>query len=156
VFRFISNLVVAIYGRFPIFGHLRSSVAVIRNSDGRYLVIERADRRGLGFPGGLRWLWESAEATLRREVAEETGLHVESARLLFRYLDDHYVPGDISVFEAVASGELKSSWEGVPRWSTLEAIAADPFASHLEILQFLRGRTEAPGSGGGRPGSSIP
>lgn len=136
LFFLLSKIAVATYGRFPIFGHLRSAVGVIRQQ-GRFLMIDRSDGHGLGFPGGLSWPWEADEQTMRREVREETGLQVQSARLLFRYRDEHYIPGFISVYEVEATGKVRGSWEGEPVWCSLADITAKPFASHAQIVQFL-------------------
>ena len=135
-FFWLSQLVVATYGRFPVFGPVRSAVGLIRRGD-LWLTVERADRRGLCCPGGVAVPWESNEACLRREVEEETGLHVTTCRFLFEYFDRKFLPGSICVFEAEAEGEVKSSWEGVAGWSTLDQLASRIFPSQHVLLGYL-------------------
>jgi len=53
LFRVISRSCIAAYGRFPVFGALRGSAAVIRRGH-RFLVVERSDGLGLAFPGAWR------------------------------------------------------------------------------------------------------
>jgi len=117
LFWIVSRVAFAFYNRFPIYGTLRSAVGIIRRGSD-YLVIDRADGRGLGFPGGLARRRESDEQTLRREVAEETGLAVSSAEYLFRCSVSKPVPASIAVFRVTAEGNLHGSWEGEPRWVT--------------------------------------
>ncbi|MET9291270.1 NUDIX domain-containing protein [Streptomyces sp. NPDC003077] len=54
--------------------------AVIRD-DGRLLAIRRADNGTWEPPGGVLELAETPEDGVRREVQEETGVHVEVGRL---------------------------------------------------------------------------
>lgn len=137
LFRLLSRLFVASYGRLPLFGYLPSSVGVLRRGDA-VLVLERSDGLGWGFPGGLAWPWEDAAQTLRREFREETGIVVTSCRLLFRYRDRHFIHSEISVFVVEAGdAEPVASWEGVPRWVTLEQLPGRVFACHATILARL-------------------
>jgi 8-oxo-dGTP diphosphatase len=54
--------------------------AVVRD-DGRLLTIKRADNGTWELPGGVLELDETPEQGVRREVWEETGIHVEIDRL---------------------------------------------------------------------------
>ena len=61
-------------------------VAVIRDEKGRILVARRAKepaRGTLDLPGGFTECGETAENALSREVLEETGISIHSARYLF-------------------------------------------------------------------------
>ena len=61
-------------------------VAVIRDEKGRLLVARRAHEPAKGtfdLPGGFTECGETAEESLSREVLEETGIHIHSARYLF-------------------------------------------------------------------------
>ena len=61
-------------------------VAVIRDEQGRLLVARRAHNPAIGtldLPGGFTECYETAEESLSREVLEETGIHIHSARYLF-------------------------------------------------------------------------
>jgi 8-oxo-dGTP diphosphatase len=60
------------------------AMALIRDADGRILVLEHTYRPSMpwGLPGGWLKHRESAEAGLAREVLEETGIRIEVERLL--------------------------------------------------------------------------
>ena len=63
-----------------------SVVAVIRDEKGRLLVARRAHEPAMGtfdLPGGFTECGETAEESLCREVLEETGISIHSARYLF-------------------------------------------------------------------------
>jgi len=139
----VSHLSMGLYRRIPIFGTLRASVGIIRAGE-RYLVINRSDGRGFSFPGGLAWPWESEEQTLRREVAEETGLHVMSLDLVFRYHTSIPVPCKLAVFRAEAEGHLGCSWEGRPEWATLPELRANITVSQNPIVDQLAGWARPP------------
>lgn len=136
LFAIISRVGMAAYSRFPIFGSLRASLAVIRNAE-RVLVIERSDGRGLSFPGGLAHPWETAEQALTREVSEETGLRVKAAAPLFSYYASDELPCAITVFAVQAEGELKDSWEGSPTWLTVDDIRPAVMKSQQKIVERL-------------------
>lgn len=58
----------------------------IRDKEGKLLVVRRAKEPAKGtldLPGGFVDMFESAEDAARREVAEETGLHVKQLKYLF-------------------------------------------------------------------------
>jgi len=129
-----SRLFTIIYGRFPLFGRLRGAIAIAHNS-GQVLVIDRNDGRGWCFPGGRAWPGEPAEATVRREVREETGLTVTSCRFLFAF--DEPI-ARTHVFEIQAAGELKGSWEGEPRWATISELSAKIYPRHRPVLAYLQ------------------
>jgi 8-oxo-dGTP pyrophosphatase MutT (NUDIX family) len=137
VFRVISRSANWTYSRIPIFGALRASIAIIRRGE-LILVIDRSDGRGLSFPGGFDWPWENPEASVRREIAEETGLAVERATLLSQYRSSADIPVDISVFEIEADGELKESWEGAPRWVQVSELRTRLLPSQQPVIdRFL-------------------
>lgn len=112
-------------------------MAVLRQGE-LFLVIERNDGRGYSFPGGLALPWETAEQTMRREVLEETGLQIATSRLLFEYRASNEIPCILSVFEAEASGSLADSWEGSPRWLSLNEISDRMLPSQREIIHRIR------------------
>ena len=136
LFAIISRVGLAAYSRFPVFGSLRASLAVIRDAD-RFLVIDRSDGRGLSFPGGLAHPWETAEQALVREVSEETGLSVKGAARLFSYDASHEVPCSITVFAVEAEGELRESWEGSPTWLPVSEIQPTLLKSQQKIVERL-------------------
>jgi 8-oxo-dGTP pyrophosphatase MutT (NUDIX family) len=137
LFSVLSHTGVAIYSRVPIFGHLRAAVAILKQGE-LYLLIERNDGRGYSFPGGLSMPWETADQAMRREVLEETGLEIGKSRLLFEYRASHEVPCILSVFEAEASGKLADSWEGSPRWLSLNDVKDRMLPSQREIINRMR------------------
>ena len=136
----------AVYSVFPVLGTIRGSVAVIRR-DGGILVIDRNDRRGLGFPGGIANFKEPPEATLRREVREETGLAVESAELLFDFRTEKPFPVHTHVFEAVCRGEVKGSWEGTPTVVSLTDLQTRVIVEQKPIVEFLLARPSRAATG---------
>lgn len=136
LFRLGSRIFRAVYGRFPILGELRSSIALIKR-DGRFLMQRRSDGLGWAFPGGVAWFWEKPEQTLRREVFEETGMVIASARLLFVYHDRTFIPSRVSVFAAQAEGELHGSWEGEVGWRALDDVRDAVFAAQKPLLAYL-------------------
>lgn len=77
--------------------HIVSVVAVIRNANGRYLVLKRRDDEiaypgRYTFPGGKVEGNETIVETLVREVREETGLKMKPAKLLLK--DKTYLRSD--------------------------------------------------------------
>jgi len=101
------------------------------------LVIDRADGRGLSFPGGIALPWEKAEETMRREVLEKTGLQIEKASLLFEYPSSADTPCRLAVFEGAATGKITESWEGLPRWLPWTEIRTLLLPSQREIVDRL-------------------
>lgn len=61
--------------------HSVSVSGVVVDDDNRVLVIRRADNGRWEAPGGVLELEESFEEGVRREVAEETGVHIHVERL---------------------------------------------------------------------------
>jgi 8-oxo-dGTP pyrophosphatase MutT (NUDIX family) len=137
LFWIVARTCLALYRRFPVFGTLRASIAIIRRNQ-QFLVIQRNDGRGLSLPGGLAGWQEAEEETLRREVLEETGLRVTGQELRMRYHSTADVPCDISVFAVQAAGELKNSWEGSPRWMTMAELEPRMLESQRPVLELLR------------------
>jgi ADP-ribose pyrophosphatase YjhB (NUDIX family) len=137
LFYVIAHTCFALYRWFPVFGSLRASIAVIHR-DGKILVIERNDKRGVSLPGGIAKWREGLSETLGREVTEETGMRVLQADLQMQYHSDADVPCDISVYRAEVVGELKQSWEGSPRWMTVEELEPRLIESQRPVLKLMR------------------
>lgn len=57
--------------------HSVSVAGVVVRNDGRLPAIRRADNGTWELPGGVLELAETPEGGVRREVLEETGIHVE-------------------------------------------------------------------------------
>jgi ADP-ribose pyrophosphatase YjhB (NUDIX family) len=134
LFWVVSRLAFGIYRRLPLFGNLRASVGVIRQG-AKYLAIVRNDGRGLGLPGGLARWHEADEETVRREIAEETGLAVTGLEFAFRCLVSGPIPANIAVFRVAAQGALRGSWEGEPQWVSLSELRSHIVASQRPIIE---------------------
>lgn len=136
LFRLCSRIFREVYPRVPVLGELRSSIAIIER-DGRYLMQERSDGLGWAFPGGVAWFWESPEQTLRREVREETGLHLTAVQFVFLYHDRTFIPSRISVYRSQAQGEPRGSWEGGLSWRPRGELAEGLFPAQRAVVEFL-------------------
>jgi ADP-ribose pyrophosphatase YjhB (NUDIX family) len=136
LFWLASRISFSLYKRFPIFGDLRASVGIIQRGE-RYLVIRRNDGRGFSLPGGLAIPWESEEKTLKREIAQETGLEITSCERLWQYGSAAEIPCKITVFRVTATGCERGSWEGDPKWVTMPEMRAGMVASQLPIVVKL-------------------
>jgi len=143
LFWIVARTCLALYRRFPLFGTLRASLAIIQRNQ-QFLIIQRNDGRGLSFPGGLAGWKEAAEDTVRREVLEETGLTVTGYQLCLRFHSTADVPCDVCVFEVQATGDLKNSWEGSPRWMTLAEFEPKMLRSQRPVVELLRKMYAAP------------
>jgi len=135
-FWLLSRGCIAIYSRLPILGTLNGVVGLIRYNDA-FLVIERNDGRGVSFPGGLQFPWESAEKALIREVREETGFEVTQFVFKLRYYSSAEIPLNITVFDAEAAGQLHGSWEGTPCWLPIAELRRRLLPSQRPILDDL-------------------
>jgi ADP-ribose pyrophosphatase YjhB (NUDIX family) len=136
MFWIVARTCFALYRIFPVFGALRASIAIIRRGQ-QFLVIQRADGRGLSMPGGIS-NWKEPEAdTVRREVLEETGLTVNALELRMSYHSTADVRCTISVFEVQATGELKDSWEGSSCWMTPAELQPRLLKSQRPVLELL-------------------
>ncbi|WP_017596508.1 NUDIX hydrolase [Nocardiopsis potens] len=105
--------------------HSVSVAGAVVRSDGRVLAIRRADNGHWEPPGGVLELGEDIEAGVRREVLEETGLHVRVGELTGLY--KNMKRGVVAlVFRcSVVSGTPRPSEEAVDvRWLTPDEVQA--------------------------------
>lgn len=137
LFWIISRVAVSVYRRFPVFGRLRGTVAIIQR-ESKYVVVKRSDGYGTCFPGGLLWPWESEEAGIRREVHEETGLTVSGLEFKFRFQSYALYPTRTTVFVADAEGSLESSWEGSVGLLQLEELDGQIMPTQRAVVEYLK------------------
>jgi 8-oxo-dGTP pyrophosphatase MutT (NUDIX family) len=104
--------------------------AIIRDEDGRLLLIRRSDNGRWGMPAGSLELQESILDCLKREVREETGLEVLQATPIALYTEPRFAFttafGDHIQMFAVAFGVDR--WKGTLVASTDETTHACFFA----------------------------
>jgi 8-oxo-dGTP pyrophosphatase MutT (NUDIX family) len=136
LFWLVSRVAFWTYRNAPIFGPWPASVGIIQDRT-RFLVIRRNDGRGLSFPGGLAWPWETEEQTLVREVREETGLRAERCEFVFRYESLAMMPARIAVFRAQVTGEIRNSWEGIAEWVEIAELQKSIISSQTYIVERL-------------------
>ncbi|WP_234376286.1 NUDIX hydrolase [Streptomyces sp. CB01201] len=114
---------------------------MVTGEDGRLLAIRRADKGTWELPGGVLELDETPEASVAREVFEETGIHVEVNQLTGVY--NNTTRGIVAlVFRCKPSGgtERTSSESTAVDWLTSEEVSermAEVFA--IRLLDALDG-----------------
>jgi ADP-ribose pyrophosphatase YjhB (NUDIX family) len=104
--------------------HSVSVAGVVVRDDGRLLAIRRADNGAWELPGGVLELAETPEGGVRREVLEETGIHVEVDQLTGVY--KNMVAGVVAlVFRCKPSGgtERISGESTAVQWLTSEEVS---------------------------------
>ncbi|KGR79416.1 NUDIX hydrolase [Ureibacillus manganicus] len=107
---------------------LPGSVVIIRNNQGEVLLQKRPEGRW-GLPGGLMNLGESFEQVAIREVLEETGLHIQSLRLLAVFSgEDTYVKGaNGDEFYSVTAVFMTDQTKGEIHFETPETVDVQYF-----------------------------
>jgi 8-oxo-dGTP diphosphatase len=112
--------------------------AVIKDSEGRLLLIKRGHEPGAGLwslPGGRIEPGETDQQAVAREVLEETGLHVECGRLLGRA--ELPGPGDSVIvvndyLAVVTGGQLAAADDAAAaRWVTAADLPTLPLTEGL-------------------------
>lgn len=113
---------------------LAGAGAIIEDQTGRILLQHRTDNHCWGIPGGSMELGESYEETARREVFEETGLHVGELNVFYLNSGQHtyyeYPNGDEVYMACVIftttdfSGEIKMQEDETAdlRWFDLDEL----------------------------------
>ena len=106
---------------------IRVSAVVLRDADGRVLMVRKRGTRMWMNPGGKPEPGESAAACGAREVEEELGLALDPARLIWlgRHAaaaanePDHVVVADVFLWPDVITGEVAPASEiDAVRWVT--------------------------------------
>jgi ADP-ribose pyrophosphatase YjhB (NUDIX family) len=101
---------------------------VLRDAEGRVLLMRRSDNGLWGLPGGGVEPGESVAEAVAREVYEETGLTIRPRRLVGVYSDPNRIVryADGNEYQPVALNFLCELVEGTPRPSD-EALAVEWF-----------------------------
>jgi 8-oxo-dGTP diphosphatase len=125
-----------------------ATAAIVRDEEGRILLIQRSDTGQWCLPGGAVELGESESQAVRREVQEETGLAVEPERLVGVYSDPEantftYPNGDVvQVINATLECRITGGalWEGGDGDESLAARFFAPLALPKELIAPHRQR----------------
>lgn len=122
--------------------HSVSVAGIVVRDDGRILVVQRRDNAHWEPPGGILELGETFEDGVRREVLEETGVHVEVERLTGAY--KNMALGVVAlVFRChpVAGSPTTSEESSEVQWVTVDEIRQrmDP-AFAIRVLDALTDR----------------
>lgn len=132
------------------FGPVAAVGAVITNSLGQVLLIERAKEPGLGklgMPGGFVDPGESAEIAVRREIQEEVGIEVGPLTFLMSAPNSYPFQGVdspvLDIFfhaEAIANQDIKAEASEVSAWMwtsvSAELLDRMAFLSNRLALEF--------------------
>ena len=113
--------------------------------DGNVLLAVRSDIRGWELPGGNPDPGETGEATLRREVLEETGIEVEVERRVGDYTRTGFRPHTARVWSCrPVGGALRASSETpLVEWFPVGAVPTTLLPWYREPLaDALAGHTE--------------
>ena len=104
--------------------HSVSVAGVITDDHGRALLIQRADNHRWEPPGGVLELGETIPDGLRREVREETGLHVEPVALTGVYKNMTRAIVALVFRCKITGGDLTTTDEASAfRWATDTEVA---------------------------------
>jgi 8-oxo-dGTP pyrophosphatase MutT (NUDIX family) len=127
---------------------LPGAAVIVFDSDGRVLLLQRADTGGWGLPGGFMEPGESLEETARREVMEEVGLELDGLTLIsifsgpeqyFRYQNGDQVFNVTAVYTAAARDwhHLREdpSEVAAARLFSLDDLPADLISPEVPILE---------------------
>jgi len=97
-----------------------ASVSVLVWKDGKILMIDRVDGKGLGLPGGFVHMHETSEQAAVRETLEETGIEVEITGIVGvlsgRRRGTWIRSVDVIYAARPVGGQLKDSFEGRSLW----------------------------------------
>ena len=117
---------------------VRGAGAVIRDGEGRVLLIQRGHEPALGrwsLPGGRLEAGETSAEAVVREVREETGLEVEAGELLATIDLGHFVVDDFAA--TIVGGELRAGDDAADvRWCTYDELLELPLTDGL--VDWLR------------------
>jgi 8-oxo-dGTP pyrophosphatase MutT (NUDIX family) len=98
--------------------------AVVRDADGRVLLVRHGYQRGWRLPGGGVDAGETPDEAIRRELHEELGLQGGSIALLGMYARRHFWIGNVVILYRIEGARLDFH----PSWEIREILWADPAA----------------------------
>lgn len=108
--------------------------ALIYNEHGDILAVSRkTDPNDFGLPGGKVDPGESMEASLIREVKEETGLDVTFCKPYFTREDGEYIA---TTFLCNYRGEINTTEAGLVKWTNFEEIKKGTFGAYNTLLEI--------------------
>lgn len=128
-----------------------SSYGLIINN-GKIALMKTSSTGRYQFPGGGVDLGESMEEALRREVKEETGLVIDTAKLIdcndlfFEYTPEKYCFHSIQFFylcsvestELVADDKVNDNEAVMPRWIPIDSLKKEDFQDHgCDVIERL-------------------
>ncbi|HTF32500.1 MAG TPA: NUDIX domain-containing protein [Myxococcota bacterium] len=119
---------------------------IVRSERGELLLAARSDLRGWELPGGTPERGEALEDALRRELHEETGLHVSVERVVGDYVRSGFRPHTARVYLCqAAGGRLRPSHETLAlRWFDPEALPDTLFPWYRAPIADAFGAPSAP------------
>lgn len=137
---FFNILNLLLFGNLPPFG----CVSVVIEDEGRFLLLKIGEV--YAFPGGfMRWHEHPTQAA-KREVYEETGLHVKIGDLIGYYSIDSTAVTRMSTLilvfcGEVIGGELRGGIEGQPVWLTEAEVRSNLVPQHAHLFeQYIAAR----------------
>ncbi|MFC1717445.1 NUDIX hydrolase, partial [Candidatus Poribacteria bacterium] len=141
---YMENIVKEVSTDYPT--HIVAVMGIVRNSKGQILLVQ-SPRRGWEPPGGQVENGEDVLIALKREVLEESGIKIETGKLVAMYSNVTSIPTKLMLtFEANAvGGKLRTSDESldVGWFSAEEAVdkITHPAQKHklLDALQNSEG-----------------
>ncbi len=121
------------------------AVVAVVESHGKYLIQQRPPAGLLAglweFPGGKRERGESLEAALRREIKEELGAEVETAKLLLKVRHAYTrFRVNLYAYETIL-GKIPPLDSRLHKWVARRALKGYPFPSgSAKIIRYLEDR----------------
>jgi ADP-ribose pyrophosphatase YjhB (NUDIX family) len=121
---------------------LPGATALIRNEEGRILLVRRMDTKLWIFPGGLLELGESLAGTVIRETGEETGMRIEPLRIRGIFGGHRVVYPQGDTLYPVSTWFECAIRSGSPKPDSVEVDRADFFApaDFPEMVPGVRAR----------------